>query len=618
MARGIKVKWLGLAVVAAGAASAFACSGAEFCQESRTCPSSEDAAAGSAGAPDVESGGSASANEGGAGAQVSSAGGDGGQPQSTVGNPCTKDSECDDKDSCTGAETCVDGACVAGEAVECPSGLQCSAAKNNACVFASDAPWIVYTAAVDTPGVNELYAIKSDLIGVADAVKISPPLATGWQLNGVANWSDDGSRLAIGIGSPQLKRVESYLVRFGDGLPERPLALTDGMPASTLSNVSWSPSGKLLALVRDDGVHAVEVNEDGKVSEALASGAGYTATSVWIKSDNELIFYGKGIVSGKFGFYLAQRSGSIWSQQLIAAVPKLNAAYASPDRSILGYLVIESPSNQMTFWILEAMAASTPKILIGPAADLAFAPSHDGARLLQCSTNGATGKTDVRGGERSDLFGLPLLEGGVGLSASQILPLAPASPWAPDSSSAFLFQDSGVGRQLVMHQPNAASPWSALPFHQLTNDLWPVWAPDSTLLALPTRAEANSDAELTLVAADGTTNQDIDSVAGGSFRMFGFSSGAELFAYAKGTGSAAINAYYVDLRGGIDAPLVPAPIDDPIDWLTFATRGTGAIYSRAGKGDCHYLDLAASPPTSPVAINGGKPVVSCSFQKLAP
>lgn len=598
---------------------AFACSGEPFCADSRTCPT-EPASGGQAGTPSKTDEAGAESVDGGAssgGSSNNSSAGAGGEPPSTIGMPCAKDAECDDKDSCSGAEKCVDGECVAGEAVKCPAGLVCSAARDNACVFPSKAPWIVYAADADTAGVVEAYGIKSDLVGTMKPVKLSSKLATGWQVTAISNWSPDGSAAVITTSNTQLKHIDSYLVRFGDELPTAPIFLTEGMSASARSDVTWSASGKTLMIRRDDGLHALSVAQDGKVTQALASGTSYAVDDGWLKNDDELLFYGKNILSTKFGFYLAVRGPSSWSQTLIAEVAGATFAGPTPDGALLGYLTIEAQNNQQTFWVVEALAASTPHKLAGPVINLAFAPSADASQLLMATTNGATGKTNVFGGSRAQLLALPSVKTGISLQANDVFPYSPGTPWAPDASRAVGFQESAIGKQLVIYQPGEAEKWHPLALHQLTTDKYPIWSPTSTALALATKTAADSAVSLTLVSSPDYVSRSFDqTVNGGFIKMLAFSAGGEFFAYAKGSGGPATDGYYVDLREGVAKAPAPLPIDDPIDSLQFASIGTAALYARAGKKDCNYVDFGAAVPDAVSVVNDGKPVVACSFQQL--
>lgn len=618
-----RMRWavLGALLVPCSTLVAFACSGEPFCDESRTCAVTTVAGQAGARSNDNEAGAGATdeggANSGGSSNSASNAGA-GGEPPSTVGNACAKDAECDDTDSCNGTEKCVDGVCAAGQAVKCPAGLVCSAKQNNACVFPSAAPWIVYAADADTAGVVEAYGVKSDLLGTMKPVKLSPKLASGWQVTSIANWSPDGSAAIITIGNTQLKHVDSYLIRFDDKLPTAPIFLTEGMSVSAQSRVTWSASGKTLMILRDDGLHALSVASDGNLTQALASGSSYAVNDGWLKNDDELLFYGKNVVSAKLGFYLAARGPSSWSQKLIAEVADEAVAAPTPDGALLGYLTLDAQNNQQSFWVIETIAPSTPHKLAGPASTLSFTTSADASQMLLAVTNGATGKTAISGGTRAQLLALPSVQSNVALLSGDIFPDYPATPWAPDSSRAVAFQASAVGKQLVIYQPGDAEKWHPLSLSQLKTDPFPVWSSDSSTLGLTTKTAADSSISLTLVTSPDYVAKDFDQTASaGAIKLFGFSAGREFFAYAKGTGGPVTDGYYLDLRSGVAKAPAPLSIDDPIDWLAFGSTGTAALYARTGKKDCNYVDFGASVPDAVSPVNDGKAVVACSFQRLS-
>jgi Tol biopolymer transport system component len=552
--------------------------------------------------------------QGGSGATTSvDAGGDGGQPPTTVGNACTTDAECDDESSCTGVEKCVDGACAAGEAVQCPAGLVCSDAKDNACVFAKATPWILYRADEKTKGSYEVFGMKPDQIGVMDPVKISPDVSAGTTFNDPTSWSPDGSLLALVSVNAAQTEQQSYLVRFGDRLPETPFHLTKGLAASNTTQTLWSPSGKALALVRADGVHLFDLTDLGNITHARASGDAYTATNAWIKSDNELIFYGKNAVSGKFNFVIATRSGGSWTQQiLVADVPKLAGTFASPDRSLLSYVTIDA-GNNLTLFVVETAIGSKPTKLAGPAPLIYGGVSPDTSHVLLAIT---TTQTDVRGGTLAEVANLPVVKAKLTLTAQDVMGAQPEGFWAPNSSAAAVFQDGELGRQLVLYQPAGQVPWHPIALTQATNDRGPLWSPDSKALSLPTRTSVASALHLTLVSPTDDAIHDVDSVpSGGAYAMGPYSAAGDFFVYVKTTSAApATEGYFVDLRQGVAKASQPVAIPGALGARDFASTGAELVYVRDAKS-CAHIDLAAAAP-EPKQVNKAGTVLGCTFQKL--
>ena len=591
------------------------------CKASRTCSNGD--LGGAAGQDDAVNGGEDNTSVGGnagvgAVAASGASGGEGGAAPSLVGTPCAKDAECDDGDSCTGIESCVDGTCAAGETVKCPAGLVCSAAKNDACVFGTKAPWIVYTADADKKGTFEAYGVKVDLLGTMTPVKLGPTLAAGWSTNGARFWSPDGSATVITTTEASTSNVESYLVRFADGLPDAAIQLTKGMSASKTNGVEWSPSGKSLAISREDGVHVVDVSATGAVAQARVTPDGYDQVVGWIKNDNEVLYVARSVTTTKVSAALAVRNGGAWTRHpLVAEMGTIGLLSTSADRGTLAYVTVDA-QNLRTFWTVETIDGAQPFKIAGPAADVSLYPSPNGSRFVLATTDKTTFKTTVFGGALSSLSAPPLLKQPLTIGASAALGTTVQGPWAPDSSRAAVFGDSAFGKQLVMYEPGAVEEWHALTQTQaLQGDLAPLWSPDSKALALPTRVSATSNLILTIVAAPGYAKRDVDTVpTAGGYYVGPFSAGGEVFVYAKTSSAApATDGYWVDLRKGVaDAPN-PVAIPGAMGSRDFASHGMDFVYVRDAQ-NCFYIDFAAKTVAEPVKVNDSGSVTSCSFQKL--
>ena len=600
-----------------------ACGGEEFCEESRTCDGDPVGASGAAGAEGKPAGAGATGVEPGEGGQAGGAmmasGGEGGQEPSPIGMPCTDDLECDDGDSCTGTEACVSGVCEAGQAVECGPGMECSAEQDNACVFSSAAPWIIFTSDDETTGVLEAFGVKADLVGQMDPIKVSPALDAGWRASHVPAWSPDGSAFVLITSNQANTQTKAYLIRLGDGLPAVPVELTDGMSASKITVVSWSPGGGLLAITRDDGLHAIDISDVGSVTHARVSTDSYDQINGWAKSDAELVYTARNIATTKSAITLAVRNGNAWTLHPLVSGLTMLGSVASRDRSVIAYSV-DNGSNLRTLWTLEAVMGSRPVHIVGPARDLAFYPSPDLSKYLMATTADVQANSDVFGGVISTLSAPPSVKADVLLFASDILGATFEGPWSPDSSRAAIFQKgtlSQFARQLVMYQPGAAEPWQVYPEQQASrNDGEPVWSPSSELMALPTRTAAASSVTLTLVASP-TSKLDLDTVpSAGRFRVEGFSAAGEYMAYYKSSDGVTQDGAYVDLRQGLAnaGPAVPLPGVGSISGIDLATTTLDLVYVRGSK--CHYLDLSGDDAAAPAPVNRNGSVNRCIFQRL--
>lgn len=213
--------------------------------------------------PDAEGGASTNAGEagaGGAGASNAAGSGAGGArsgahaagrggadlgPKSDAGaagealTDCTSDAECDDGLRCNGEESCVDGACRAGNPSACSNAATCVEDAHFApCAYPGASPWLVYLADEDTPDLEELYAVKESLIGVQVPIKLNAPLPFSPgktpRLVGEA-WSDDGQWLVYGVAlDEKWSVVRWYAVGFDAGAPSVPIELTKDLPAGQI------------------------------------------------------------------------------------------------------------------------------------------------------------------------------------------------------------------------------------------------------------------------------------------------------------------------------------------------------------------------------------------------
>ena len=82
-------------------------------------------------------------------------------------------------------------------------------------------PWIVYRADDDTPGVSEAYALKRDLVGQMEPIKLNDPLEPGWDAKGGGGWAPDHQLYTFSIRQRSPYRNVIELVYFGDGLPRK-------------------------------------------------------------------------------------------------------------------------------------------------------------------------------------------------------------------------------------------------------------------------------------------------------------------------------------------------------------------------------------------------------------
>lgn len=613
-----------------------ACSGTPFCEDSRTCAPSSAGSAGDAGSGDAgtPSGGELNGSSGGGGAPTAGAGpgaaeagsandesgaGAGGSGNlDPVGTPCETDDECDDQDSCTGVEACVDGICEAGEAVECPVGMECSAEQNDACVFSSRAPWIVYIGNDEKPGYFEVFAVKSDLLGQMDPIKISPEPEDDWVVVDMGNWSPDGSDAVFRTYQNGTGYIRLYAVHFGDGLPEAAIHLTEGMSVSVEGWVNWSPSGQAGLVIRDDGLHVVDYVPGQPIVETRVSPPGFTELDGSLKNDDELIWVGRSSVSQKSQIARAVRQGQIWVQDPLVTDLSMVWGGPIPGGALAFYMTQEQ--GKVSLFELETVMGAQPVKIAGPANDIAPAGSHDFTYLMIATSASTAKDSTIFGGGFASASALPILKEHVALFPHDVL--QNLDPFAPDVSQAALFQAGSFGRQLVLFDPHGAGKWTPIAVEQTSaNDGQVLWSPDSKLLALPTRTSAGSAFKLTLVSALEYGKRDLDTIQPGElpWGLAKFSPEGEFFFYAYGPTGEERRGAYVDLRRGISGATVHEAEGTSFRSWSLPRKGTDALYLQ-GDGftalDCFHVSLSGEVASEPVRVNGGQFASACTFQPL--
>lgn len=599
-----------------------ACSGEPFCEDSRTCGGSSTGGAGNAG---EASGGQQSAGQGeGGGLSGSGGAGDGGAgdggtaPIDALASACTTDDDCDDLDSCTGIEACVGGVCGAGEAVECPVGMECSAEQDDACVFSSAAPWIVYVADDETSGLAEAFAVKSDLLGQMEPVKISAELDAGWEVDGVGPWSPDGSAVVLGVHSQAEQSYRAYAVRFADKLPEPAILLTDGMAASRSQGVSWSPSGQSLLVTRDGGLYAVRFAPAEAVSHARVTPGGFSAVSGVLRDDQQVVWVGQRDATQKWQIARALDQGQGWVQDVLVTEQPLEGARLVPNTNLAFYVTLEGSDRYL--YSLETSTAAKPTQLAGPVASVALAGSPDFSYVMVAVSLDGARDTALYAGPVGSAAPLSLLKDHIPLLPNEVI--SPnGSSFSSDGSIASLFQaGSKAGlRQLVLFDRSSSQPWMALPAPQGLNDGGALWSPDSTLVALSTRTYLDSYHKLAIVSLPDQVVHELATITRDElpWDLARFSGDSQLFFYVYGPPEARRGAY-IDLRSGIDAAVVRGDLGAIFQSWSLPAHGTDALFVAGPEAqrDCFYLDLSAEGAAEPVRVNGAGTTYACGFQQL--
>lgn len=632
-------------------AVALSCSGEPFCEDTQTCAAGAAGATGDAGSVDSnEAGAAATAGEGGSAGQLGEGaagagvivgeGGSSGQPgQGLAGNAgtdagaggdgglpidCTADADCDDGQGCNGLEACSAGACVAGEGVECPSGMQCSEADAASCAFTSDAPWVVYAGSEQTPGLREGWAVKLDLVGNMDPIKHSPALEPGYAVVGPAleadaSWSPDAKTLLLSTARNSSDDQQTYAVRFGAGLPQAPVKLSGRLPKSSVHPAAWSPQGDAVALWRDDGLYVVDYPPAGVPEPKLLTEAGFAVTNFWWKAPSELIVVSRNAATKKANISLSKRGPSGWSSENIESDLALVARFSgyaelSPDASTLIYQTEAADLSRALYAIETVVGAAAKKLSALHRAYVVFAPNSSRFSLLEEDPVYPV-HTSVWWGEGAAYSATPVpVQAGIPLALEMVY-----AAWSQDSSRMLYYRDSDVGRQLMMYQntPKLLTPLDK--DRQRVSLELPSWSPGTKWLAVDTQADAYSDVAFKiLTVADLGKRKEIQvSPQDHAFRAPTFSSGDEFLVYTTGTTGGGINdASYVDLRSGLNSrKTLPGPGAIGTYPGRFVRGTTAFIYTRSTElgGVCLYFDLAGKED-APLQVNRAYGAYACGVQ----
>jgi hypothetical protein len=593
----IRRGWIGGLGLACVSALGFACSGEEFCAESRTCtpPASEDGGVGgddgAASISGSKTGGGGAAGAGAAANPPPGGEGHGGGP--VLPAECDADERCDDED--------------------CGVGMRRSVEHDRACVWETNAPWIVYTGDDETAGLNEAFAVKSDLVGRQTPIKLHPKLDAGHAVLDVGGWSPKGTAAVVVANTVTFTEARAYVVRFGVGQPVVSGDITSDLPKSGRNTVRWSPSGKMLGIERDDGFY---VFDDGEAPGARVSDAAMANVQAWFKSDGEVVLLGKNL-NGTFSILLVKRDADGWIKTpLVSGLAPVANAVLAPDASTLSYGLIEKVSPlSISAWSVETTGGSVPTKMAGPAGDLMYSPAPSFQKFVFAA--GEPNSVKLYGGTLAEASSPSrLLEQAIADGALNIIGETPGGCWAPDSSRAALLLPGSFGKRVAVFDTGSVERLHVIPGVESPAGARPLFANDGKLLALHGRTAKNAAPTLDLISLPGYARYpSVTAPATGAVYPGPFTSGGEFLLYRKYADVAA-DAHetgYVDLRRGVDKIGTPTPLPGAITQMRAAPSGTEIVYLRSNS-DCMLVDLAAS--ADPARVNRKGTVTSCDFQPL--
>lgn len=495
-----------------------------------------------------------------------------------------------------------DGGAASDSEAPAPGGAGGETAVGAAGAGAGDAeasPWVVYVADEDTPGKNELYAIRVADLGQNKRVKISPdgdfvalPIAIG------SYWSPDGKSYAF----QNMAGDELYVAHFDDDVVDGPVLAFSGDHGA-----KWSPSSDALLINTPNGLLVSEKQADGSyIAQPLLDSAQGTGWGEW-KDEDEVVHLSIDPVTDASTLWLSRRDGDSWSAAPLVNSQKILSFELSPDGQHVSY-TIENSLKHRDLYVSETVVGSVGKKLAGPGESrLQWSP--DGGRFL-LSNDGALSwgwSSNVTSGISSSI-------GNTSFETAAFTPDGLRLQfWAPlDASYARLgFYDLSTTNE-ALHDEVAG-----------LDDRSLEWAPDGSRFLVASQRPARGEIELVL--GDPTTpgnTHTIDTIPSGDrFSFLHFSDSGEFLVYDKEHGDS-WETSYVDLRSGPSS--VRPPVKVPGEGLTwtfeFEPGGSNVTYTQRlenGAEPCFFLDLSRQVAEEPVKVSGEGRVEYCVLQPRA-
>ena len=338
--------------------------------------------------------------------------GQGGAAGAGSEHACSLDAECRDDLQCNGIETCLDGACVDGEAPTCPARMHCveNQAAPDPCVYDDPSPWLLVAAG------GQLLAIPRAEIGQRDPLVLSEREFDPGYLRGYAApvWSPDGAHAIVGTREDDFG-LSFAEVHFGRGNPAPAAFLRDVPRWSIFSeDYGFAPDSRR-AFVHDldAGLFLVSFAEPPEPSLLLPDavpGTFCSDASTWVHEDLRMslsegelsrsVLSGSGTVSpdGRF----------VVEAGVEATLGRCNGGSAAAPLGTVDEVVF-SPSSAHV-WLAEAGGTSRILSIADPAepvkvwsagdvADIEFSPS--GTRVLVTAADDANSFLKLDGDNRA-------------------------------------------------------------------------------------------------------------------------------------------------------------------------------------------------------------------------
>lgn len=485
--------------------------------------------------------------------------------------------------------------------------MQCSDALGGRCVFTDDSPWVIYQADDDTPSVAEVYAIRKNLLGEMNPIKLNRQLEPGWGASWGGVWSPDGKVYAFNVENVALRQPALQLVHFGSGLPDEAQQIEG-------ANIEWAPSGLAFAVTQRTGLFVYEYSGDGRfeqVFSAVDAGTDNTYGS-WSPLD-EYVYALTKTSNDKSSIRRVARNGASWvGSSLIEDVADMQYFRISPKGSELVYELAGDGWTRPPLHVMRVDQPSVPKQL-APEGDHAYSWSPDGERFLVTK--------EVSDGVKAIFLGTGSIYATTGVRLAASLPVDRAH-FTPDSKQVVLVQRLGAwGVDYDLLDPMVTTDH----VHDSLGrsgygDGGPHFAPDHDTIAMPSREIQGANIELTLSSLSGRrSTATLDSIPPETtYRYITFSRQGQFLAYAKGA-HPNYDGAYVDLRYNTVADPKPVrlPGDGILYQVSFGGSDSDLYYVREqpnGARECFHLDLAGQVAKEAVKLSRAGRVDYCTAQ----
>jgi hypothetical protein len=464
--------------------------------------------------------------------------------------------------------------------------------------------WVVYLADEDTPGKNELYAIRVADLGQPKRIKISPELGEH-PLIPIAEssiWSPDGG--AYAFRSSHGDGDDFYIVRFREDGVEPAALVAPNLPPGSLYSLEWSPSGNAVLLGTKEGVVVAEPDAQGAY---LGKKLGYlgTETAVW-KDDHTIIHSVYDEVANNGMIFISTREQDDWVTTPLVRDVAVSSLSLSADRRTIAYSV--GLPGQHDIFACAAVLGCTPRLVAGSGMhELYWFPVR--ANFLVVDQGKLAWGTSAE------------------TSSAQPINEPEVVPWdfTPDGSRLEFWQEeSGRFARLGLYDFEQGKST----MHDLLRNLDAspgglAWTRDGSSYLGVHQPDALADVDLVLGDPTNPANsKTIDTIPSSDrFSFLHFSDSGEFLVYDREHGDS-WETLYVDLRGvsATQRPRIKVP-GEGLTWsFDFEPGGSNATYTMRredGAQPCFFLDLSRQVAKPPAQVSGEGRVQYCVLQPRA-